>query len=622
MFSENKLAVKAKSLYETVYSKLEELFSNKYYLNLLFLLLVCYWIFVSFKSHISIEHFYFSLATFVFSLIAIFLMFKLNRFYPFISLGVLLVFFSFFSQRFDLLVEYNFLYFLGFGLVAASVVYSLLKQNNKFFWISMFLLFLATLIPLISPQILIGDERILLGNLTKLESGKFLPSDFGKHNYVNVSFVYFYYLIIIAKIFGTSVVNIFFFLKFFFLVLIFLSFYLLATRFVDKKLALFVVLISFFPIQNLHLAPQMIGKFIVFLVFIYFYLKYFKQLNSRIILVVMMLLITYINLTTLYISLAVFGFFVFVFFFRKAISRKAYFTDLVILFLFVVLVGTYSSSIDLFGLAGQYSDVSEIESIATGKENIVREEDLSSRVDPFEQQTSSGPKEKEVISEEKYEEVPFIRRLVPFVNSYAEQYGITRLIEKITNYSLLVLLVLTSFFLFPKSRQIFIFSMAVFFLVLFLIHIQFHDGVHATLELTSLVFGVCIVLIFYRKPLYFIPLMLLFFSIVSAPLLFETSQYGEASAVFATEFSSRNLIGEKLTPVSYSSILTSEKYQNNSGFVVSCIQSKPYEVYLNDVYVRCDDFSRIGSIGTKIYENQYSKTYIVSAIDLPKKSNN
>ena len=145
-------------------------------------------------------------------------------FFPFVSLGAILIFFSFFGQRFELTVEYNLFYYIGFALIAASVVFALIKQNKKFFWISMFLLFIATLSPLVTPQILIGDERVLLNNLTKLESGKFQASDFGKHNYVNVSFVYFYYLVIIAKVFGTSVANIFFILKFFFLVLIFLSF--------------------------------------------------------------------------------------------------------------------------------------------------------------------------------------------------------------------------------------------------------------------------------------------------------------------------------------------------------------------------------------------------------------
>ncbi len=612
-------------LIQKVNSKAEAFFSNKIFQALLFLFLFAFLLFSSFQGHELIQDFYFTIFTFVFSLVAVYLMFKVKKFFPFVGLGAFLIFFSFFGQRFELIVEYNLIYFLGFGLISASLIYALIEQNKKFFWIALFLLFTASLVPLVTPQMLIGDERILLSNLTKLESGQFVPSDFGKHNYVNVSFVYFYYLVIIAKIFGTTVAEIFFILKFFFLLLIFLAFYLISTRFIDQKLAIFAVLIAFFPIQNLHLAPQMLGKFIIFLVFIYFYLKYFKQLNSRIILVVMMLLITYINLTTLYISIAVFAFFVAVFFLKKAVSRKTYFTDIIILFMFVVLIGTYSSSIDLFGLAENFSDVEEIKIITgTGetevieieKETIVKEEDLSSRTNPFEEKKLQETSEGEIISEEKYEDILYIRRFVPFINTYVNQYGFERLAGKLLNYFLLVTLVLTTFFLYPKRRNIFVLSLAIFFLVLFLIHIQFPDGVHATLEISSLIFGVCIVLIYHKKPFYFIPLMLLALAIVSAPTLYTTSQYGEANQLLALEFSSKNLIGENPIVVTEFTSWNSNNYYSNTGFIVSCVDSQPCDFYLNGVFLRCDDFSRIGNIGTKVYENQYSKAFLIYSEDL------
>ncbi len=621
MFSENKLAVKAKKIYGFVYSKLESFFSHDYFLLFIFLYAFFYFFFFS-RSNVFIvsDKFIFGIFSFLISLAVIYFLFKFNKFIPVVSAGALLVFFSFVFQRYEFAVQYSLLYYIGYGILSASIVYSLIKQKNVFFWISLGLLFFSVLLPLISPQILIGDERVLLTNLTKLESGEFSAEDFGKHNYVNVSFVYFYYLVIIAKIFGVPVASIFFLLKFFFLLMIFLSFYLLSTQFVERKLAVFVVLIAFFPIQNIHLAPQMIGKFIIFLLFIYFYLKYFKQLNSRIILIVLMLLITYINLTTLYISVSVFGFFVFLFFFRKAISKKAYFTDIIILFMFGVLIASYSTSIDLFGLTEKYAGFSEksLQDIFDEEpaQNIVREEELSSKANPFEQKKLSESVKSELIPKQYFAGMPFLRRFVPFINEYVMQFGLSQLIEKLFHYSLIALLVLTVFFVYPKHRIIPVFALAVFILVLFLVHLQFHDGVHATLEVTSILFASGIVLLFHRKPFYFILIMLLIFSFVSAPNLYDSSQFTEANHLFAKEFLENNLIGEKFTAVSFESVRASEKNYNAFGFTVSCIEGKPYSFYLNDVYLRCDDFARIGSIGKKIYENEKSKAYLVSAQDL------
>ncbi len=633
MFLEdNKIVKKIIELEKKAYSKLEAFFSSKYFIVFIFLYSFIYLFLFSVVKTFAIDQtLFYSGFTLLISFISVFLLFKFNKFFPFAVLGSILILFSFFGQRFETGVEYTLIYYLGYGLISAALVYSLIKRKNKLFWISMFLFFFSSLSPLITPQILIGDERILLTNLTKLESGEFLPSDFGEHNYVNVSFVYFYYLVIIAKILGTSVANIFFFLKFFFLVMIFLSFYLIATRFIDEKLAIFVVFIAFFPINNIHLAPQIIGKYIIFLVFIYFYLKYFEQLNSRIILVVMMLLITYINLTTLYISIAVFGFFVFVFFFKHAISRKAYFTDLIILFMFIILVGTYSSSIDLFGLTEGYADLSEEDFLIFDenttffeeeKETIVREEQLNPKADPLAQKLPDYEREVKLINEKQFENVPFIRRLVPFLNNYVSQFGLEQLVEKVIHYSLIGLLVLTAFFVYPKKRHIGILALALFFLVLFLIHIQFQDGVHATLDITSILLGVCIVLLFHKKAWYFIPIMLVTFAAVSTPILFNISQYGEANQLFASEFSSEDIIGEKLTPVTKFSGWSSNEYYNSFGFTVSCLDSTPYDFYLNDVRMRCDEFSRIGSIGKKIYENEYSKVYIVSAEELEELNKN
>ena len=628
----NRFVKKGLELTENINSRLEGFFSSKHFLFALFLYVALYLLIgLQFTNSILNERFFLSILTLIVSGISIFLMFRFNRIFPFVAVGAALVFFSFFWQRFELLVEYNLFYFIGFGLLSASIVYSLIHQRKKVFWISLFILFVATLSPLITTQILIGDERVLLDNLNKLESGKFSSADFGEHNYVNVSFVYFYYLVIIAKIFGTTVGTLFFFFKLFFLILIFLSFYLISTRFLDEKIALFTVFIAFFPIQNLHLAPQMLGKFMIFLVFIYFYLKYFRQLNSRIILVVMMLLITYINLTTLYISIAVFGFFVAVFFFKKAVSRKTYFTDVIILILFSVLIATYSSSINLFGLTQEYTGISEKNLVnifdenasfdknasVVQKETLLREEQLNPKANPI---TDLGNilerPQGELIPEELTENIPFVRRFAPFINTYVMQFGIQQLIDKLIHYSLISLLVLTAFFLYPNKRQIFVFSIALLVLTFFLIHIQFQDGVHATLEVTSLIMGVCVVLIFHKKPVYFIPIMLLVFASVTAPVFFNSTQYGEANELFSSEFSANNLIGEKLTSVTRTASLSSDKYFNAFGFSVSCLDGQPYGFYLNGVYLRCDNFSRIGSVGKKVFENKYSKVFVVSAKEL------
>jgi len=630
MFLEdNKIVKKLTELKRKAYSKLESFFSSKYFLFFIFLYSFVYMFLFSVVTTFAVNQtLLYSGFTLLVSFISVFFLFKFNKFFPFAGLGAILILFSFFGQRFEIGVEYTLIYYLGYGLISAALVYSLIKRENKLFWISMFLLFFSTLSPLITSQILIGDERLLLTSLTKLETGEFKPSDFGEYNYVNVSFVYFYYLVIIAKVFGTSVANIFFLLKFFFLILIFLSFYLLATRFIDEKLAIFVVFIAFFPINNIHLAPQMIGKYIIFLVFIYFYLKYFEQLNSRIILIVIMLLITYINLTTLYISIAVFGFFVFVFFFKHAISRKAYFTDLIILFMFIILVGTYSSSINLFGLTNDYVDLQEVNFFKVldenasifqqidSQKNIVREEQLNPKADPLTQEMPDYQREVKLINEEQFNNIPYLRRFVPFINNYASQYGLDQLTEKITHYSLVALLVLTAFFLYPKQRNIGIFALAILFLVLFLIHIQFQDGVHATLDITSILLGVSIVLIFHKKAGYFIPIMLVTFAAVSTPILFNTSQYGEANQLFASEFSSRGLTGENLTPITKFSGWNSNKYYSAFGFAVSCLDNSPYDFYLNDIHMRCDEFSRIGLVGKKIYENEYSKVYVISVKEL------
>ncbi|MFH1663851.1 MAG: hypothetical protein ABH986_03530 [archaeon] len=623
----NSFVRKGLELTENINSRLEAFFSSKYFIFFLFLYVLFYFFIGQHftRSFIS-DKTYLNMLVFLVSGISIFLLFRFKKVYPFVSAGAILIFASFFSQRFDLIVEYNLLYFIGFGLLSASLVYSLIEKKKTVFWLSLFILFISTLAPLITSQILIGDERVLLDNLTKLESGKFSLADFGKHNYVNVSFVYFYYLVIIAKIFGTSAGNLFFLFKLFFLLLIFLSFYLVSTRFLDEKLALFAVLIAFFPIQNIHLAPQMIGKFMIFLVFIYFYLKYFKQLNSRIIIVVMMLIVTYINLTTLYIAIAVFGFFVAIFFFSKAISRKAYFTDIAILLLFTVLVATYSTSINLFGLTKEYAGISgeNLGSILDEnksfleEEKVVREEQLNPRANPLTdvlglQEKTTG----QLIPESVAENVPFMRRLVPFINNYANNFGVEQLIDKLIHYFLVSLLVLTAFFVYPGRRQIFVFSIGVLFLVLFLIHIQFQDGVHATLEVTSLILGVCIILVFHKKPLYFIPIMLLVLSSLSAPAFFTNSQYGEASELFSSEFAPKNILyADELIPITRAGAMNSPKQYAAAGFSVTCTNEHSYGVYLNDVFVRCDNFSRIGSLGKKVFETSYSKVYVVTAGEL------
>ncbi len=252
MFSENNPKIKKlKEIAKKIEEKGQEFFSNKYFTAFLFLYIFAYLFFYShLENFVVLDRFYLALFSLVISGISVYLMFKINKLTPFVvSFGGILIFFSFFWQRFELLVEYNLLYYLGFGLIAGTVVYSLIKGEKKLLWISMFILFIATLSPLLTPQILIGDERILLDNLEKLESGEFTHKDFGENNYVNVSFVYFYYLVIIAKLFGTTVFNIFFLFKLFLLIMIFLAFYLLSSIFLDEKLAIFPVLITFFQFK-------------------------------------------------------------------------------------------------------------------------------------------------------------------------------------------------------------------------------------------------------------------------------------------------------------------------------------------------------------------------------------
>src|SRR3989344_2077893 len=242
---------------------------------------------------------------------------KMKYFFPMAIIASIFVFSNFMLQRMEFAVNYSIFYFLGFAMFVALLLNAIQKEKSKEFWIIIALMVFSTILGQFFTQIPIGDESTHINSLTLLEEGRIQPESLGIHNYLNISPVYFYYLVIIAKVFGLSITDMFFLLKTVFTVLIFLSYVLIGSQFSDKKTGLWAGLLAFFPILNLHLAPQILGRLLILNLFIYLYLKFFHLKKMRLSLVFLIIVLVYINLTTLYISFALFALLVVIFFLQK-----------------------------------------------------------------------------------------------------------------------------------------------------------------------------------------------------------------------------------------------------------------------------------------------------------------
>ena len=305
-------------------NKLVEWIKGNWLYALLFVLLVVYQSFAAFESKTLSAQPLVLFGVFAVSAMVFLVQSRMKSFLPLSVIASVLVFSSFFGQRFIEGIQYTPLYFVGFAIFAALLVSALMQEKRKEFWIILLLFFASIAILQLTPRQYVGDEQGHISSLSLLEKGIISPESLGMHHYLNVSPFYFYYLVIIAKSIGVPIAELFFFLKLFFSFLIFLSFYLLASQFSDKKTGLIAALLISLPIANMHLAPQIIGKFLILNLFIYIYLRYFKELRSRILLIFLIISLVYVNLTTLYTSFALFGVFVAIYFFSYLKKKRFY----------------------------------------------------------------------------------------------------------------------------------------------------------------------------------------------------------------------------------------------------------------------------------------------------------
>lgn len=609
------LAERIKKLRE----KLNSLLGERFYIPLFLIVLVYVFAFPYYRIGLT-NAFIFPVITFFLSILFFFIQSKIRFYSPFIGIAAFLMLFSFFFQPFSAGVDFSPLYYLSFSIFIGSLIYSAYNEDYRVFWIGLIIFFASSMIPL-TLSIPIGDEANHIDNLAKLETDAFKPEDFGAYNYVNVSFVYFYYLVIVAKIIGGSVVDIFFASKLFFTFICFLSFVLLATQFSNKRIGVLAALIAFFPILNLHLAPQMIGKYAVLSIFLYIYLKYFKLYRTRILLILLILLLVYVNITTLYISFLVFAIFVWAFFLFRVIKRNHYLLDLVTLAMFVILVLTYFQSINFISMVSY--TLPEGVAFIPGQESVIPNSPIE---EPFKQRVEERlptPTERDI--PEALEEAeprrhlfsPILeiipsQRVRDFFFSYTENYGWQKFYLKFYYYSLAVLLFLVLFIKRGlKNRDLLLYFSAVYLIVIGLIIARFQDGVHATLQTIDIAVAACLMLLFIRKPVFL--LIILFGMIVfhAGADMYQRNFFQESSFEFNQYAYAGSILG-------YSpEIIPQTKYNvglyAGRNYLLTCEEGKPREVYFDDKMVRCDDLARIGSIGEKVYENSKLKTYSISA---------
>ncbi|MDO8537276.1 MAG: hypothetical protein Q7S21_00160 [archaeon] len=548
---------------------------------------------------------------------------KLKNFYPMAVIAAIFVFSNFALQRMEFVIDYNIFYFLGFAMFCALLLNCIQREKFKEFWIILLLLVVATMLGQFFTQIPIGDEGTHINSLTLLEEGKILPESLGIHNYLNISPVYFYYIVIITKILGISLVDSFFLLKTIFTLAIFVSFVLLATQFSDKKLGLWAALLAFLPILNLHLAPQLLGRLLILNLFIYLYLKYFALKKMRLLLLFLIVLLVYINLTTLYISFAVFGVLVIIFFLQKLRKKDVYYMDFALLGLFLLLVFSYFTSINVAqGITSTLipgTDVTQDPAIILEPVNVVPLSGFSKQLVSFSSRLPIFVQ-------------PQAEKLIVSLNNYVFFFGLIPLFTNLFYFALIFVLVLIVFF---KLRNNFLsyYSFGFFALILILALIGFQQGVHATLSTLNIVFFVCVLLILSKKPamaLIFSFFVLAFFAV---PYDFSSS-IAENSVVQLTPVIARLDGFDKdvkyfvsVTQSSGELFIQPTDSGKNIAFV-SCAEAKPYDFVLNvkgfgkiNGYCNYDASLSISNANSfkavkQVYESEKVKGYSVNIKEL------
>jgi len=594
---------------------------SKYYWPLFFAVVAYQFVELLFFGG-AINKVFMSLLAFMVALVVFFLQSKSKYYFPFVALSSFLLFYSFWNQDFASGVDFTLPYYIGFGVFLGSCINAIIKEKYVVFWLFLLAVIAASAIPL-TLRIPIGDEGGHLQNLSALETGLYKPADFGAENYVNISFVYFYYLVIVAKLVGLPVVEIFFALKLLFIILIFITTYLIASLLSDKRIGLLAALIAFFPLFNLHFAPQMIGKYALLMVFLYIYLKYLKSNSSRIIIILLMVLLVYINLTTLYLSLVLFGFFVWFYFLFGAIKKKMYLLDLVTLALFVVLVFTYLTSINLLEVSSEKIPGFQQE------QPVIEEGTITAKPVSGEQQVQAKarliepPKKQEVaiISEDTLGSftAPFVKlipssRIRDFFLSYLSVFGFRQFYHKLFFYGLIVIILIL--FLFAEKtnyKNALIYSLAIILLAVGFIGIRFQEGVHATLEMLLLSFGVCLMAL-YKKSILLVPLIMFILVFYAGINYFSVNYYEESSIELMLYLYDPTLIGVNTIPVKEMESLIDVNPSND--YAITCAKGRYKELYFDYLFVRCDELGRVGAIGKTVYKNESAYIYVLRAKDL------
>lgn len=547
---------------------------------------------------------------------------RLEKFYPMAIIATIFVFSNFALQRMEFVIDYNIFYFLGFAMFVALLLNCIQREKFKEFWIILALLVVATMLGQFFTQIPIGDESTHINSLTLLEEGKILPESLGIHNYLNISPVYFYYIAIIAKILGISLIDVFFLLKTIFTLAIFISFVLLATQFSDKKIGLWAALLAFFPILNLHLAPQILGRLLILNLFIYLYLKYFAFKKMRLLLLFLIILLVYINLTTLYMSFAVFAVLVIIFFLQKLRKKDAYFLDFAILALFALLVVSYFTAVNLAqSVAGTIIPGAQPTGPALILEPIqqIPLSEFSVQLMSF---ASGLP---DFIK-------PQAEKLIISLNNYVHFFGWISLLTNLFYFALIFVLVLLVFL---KLRNSFLgyYSFGFFALIAILVLVGFQQGVHAVLSTLNIVFFVCVLLILSKKPAFALMFSFFVLAFFAVPYDFNSSIM-ENSLVNLTPNIAKLPGFEK--DIKYFAVVTDFSGEifiqpTNSGkniaFVI-CPQSKPFDFILNvkgfgKIFGHCNYDSTLSIANAysfkaikQVYESEFVKGYSVDVKQL------
>ncbi len=536
---------------------------------------------------------------------------KVKYVFPFAVFASALIAFSFFGQRFEEHIHYALPYFVGFSIFMASFMAVVQKKKFREFALLLAAFFFLLSPAVLSPQIRTGDDGAHFFILHQLHSRDITPEALGESNYLNISPLYYYFFVSIAKITGTGLSEMFFAMKLVVSALIFLSFFLIGRHFSNTKFGILAALLAFFPVASLHLAPQILGRLFLLNVFIYTYLKFFHSLRSRIILLLLIVSIVYVNLTTLYISLSVFAALAGIYFVKSLRKKFLYFTDFAVLALFILLTAGYfySVNIDIF---------SAVPSFLTPVEEGFDPSAFGGEAEGG--QIKSLPAEDPV-------SYAFLR-VKNFVLGYVNAFSLLHLITYVYYYALVVLMVLI------VSRKmnredLGYYALGFIVLIFFLILIGFQQGVHATLWTLNIVFLLSIIIILAKREYLLVPLVLFMLCFNVMPVHYSENQFQQAQGELNNEFRGLAEFEGRLTsyyPIKGHQEITGHLGDGNAFIALSCSKGKYFDAKLyfpdhGEVVLGCTKEGKpfVNGLNASreriIYENEFSTTY---AVDLKK----